>query len=148
MLPELTFCNSSARSRIIHSRTVERDLAPGSASVKRAYLDRSPAGNGGLAPPRQRLVQVSGFQHPKTAHVFLGLYVRPVGDEHLTGGLRPYRPRASGRGEAANENPDTSSLHLLVERVDVAGHRFVLCGWVIVVGMVDSNQILRHDSLL
>src|SRR5215510_2936641 len=37
---------------------------------------------------------------------------------------------------------------IVVERVDVARHRFVLCGWVVVVGMVDSNQILRHDSLL
>jgi hypothetical protein len=38
------------------------DLAPGSPSVKRAYLDRSPAGDGGLAPPRQCLVQVSGLK--------------------------------------------------------------------------------------
>jgi hypothetical protein len=56
------------------------DLAPGSPSVKRAYLDRSPAGDGGLSPPRQCLVQVSGFQHPKTAYVLLGLYVDIDGD--------------------------------------------------------------------
>jgi hypothetical protein len=29
--------------------------------------------------------------------------------------------------------------------VDIAGHRFVLCGRVVVVGVVNSNQILRHD---
>src|SRR6516225_6535005 len=104
---------------------MEATFAPGSFSVKRAYLDRSPAGDGGLAPPRQCLVQVSGFQHPKTAYVLLGLYVRPVGDEHLTIGLRPQRLRAACRAQASNEDPDTSSLHLVVERVDVAGHRFV-----------------------
>jgi hypothetical protein len=58
-------------------------------SEKRAHLDRRPTGDGSLAPPRQCLVQVSGFQHPKTAYVLLGLEVRPVGDEHLAIGLRP-----------------------------------------------------------
>ena len=38
--------------------------------------------------PRQRLVHVSGFQHPQTADVLLGLQIRPVGDEYLTTGLR------------------------------------------------------------
>src|SRR2546425_3557651 len=52
------------------------------------------------SPPRQRLIQVSGFQHPKTAYVLLGLQVGPVGDEHLAIGLRPQRPRVAGRGEA------------------------------------------------
>jgi hypothetical protein len=48
--------------------------------------------------------------------------------------------------QAANENPDASSLHLAVERVDIAGHRFVLCdGRIVVVGVVNSNQVLRHD---
>ncbi len=40
---------------------------------KRTHLDRRTAGDGSLAPPRQCLVQVSGFQYPKTAHVLLGL---------------------------------------------------------------------------
>src|SRR5260370_1004168 len=114
-------------------------------SIKRAHLDRGPTGDGSLAPPRKCLVQVSGFQHPKTAYVLLGLQVRPVGDEHLAIGLRPQRLRAAGRGEATNENPDTGSHHLVVERVDIAGHRFGLCGRVVVVGVVNSNQILRHD---
>jgi hypothetical protein len=101
---------------------------------------------GSLAPPRQCLVQISGLQHPKTSYVLLGLRVRPVGDEHLTIGLRPQRPRAAGRREAADELPDTGSHHPLVERVDLAVHRFVLDGRVVVVGMVDSNQILWYDS--
>jgi hypothetical protein len=46
-------------------------------------------GDGGLAPPRQRLVHFSGFQHSQTADVLLGLQIRPVGDEYLTMGLRP-----------------------------------------------------------
>ena len=47
-------------------------------------------------------------------------------------------------GEAANENPDTGSHHLIVEHVDIAGHRFVLCGRVVVVGKINSNQILSY----
>jgi hypothetical protein len=125
--------------------TAARLLPLGPPSEKRAHLDRRPTGDGSLAPPRKCIIQISGVQHPKTAYVLLGLQVRPVGDEHLATGLRPQRPRAPGGGEAANENPDTGSHHLIVERVDIAGHRFVLCGRVVVVGVVNSNQILRHD---
>jgi hypothetical protein len=75
--------------------TAAQLLPSGPPSVKRAHLDRRPTGDGGLAAPRQRLVQVSGFQHPKTAHGLLGLQVRPVGDEHPTIGPRPQRPRAA-----------------------------------------------------
>ena len=103
--------------------------------MKWAHLDRRPAGDDGLAPPLERLVQVSGFQHPKTAYMLLGLQVRPVGDEHLTMGLRPQRLRATCWAQAANENPGTSSDHLGVERVDIAVHRFVLCkGRIVLVG--------------
>ena len=49
----------------------------------------APTGDDGLASPLQCLVHISGFQHPKTAYVLLGLQVRPVGDEYLTTGLRP-----------------------------------------------------------
>jgi hypothetical protein len=42
-------------------------------------------------------------------------------------------------------NPDTCSLHLVAEHVDIAVHRFVLEGRVIVVGVVNRNQISRHD---
>src|ERR1700693_4241093 len=54
-------------------------------------------------------------------------------------------PPGCARGEPAGENPGTSSHHLFVEHVDIAAHRFVLCGRVVVVGVVNSNQILRHD---
>src|SRR4029434_7191275 len=92
----------------------------GLPSVKRAHFDRYSTGDGSFFPPCQRLVQVSGFQDPQTAHVLLGLQVRPVGDEHRTIGVRPQRPRAACRVQLANENPDTSSHHLVVERVDLA----------------------------
>jgi predicted deacylase len=46
--------------------------------------------------------------------------------------------------QAAGEEPGTGSLHLFVEHIDIADHRFALCGRVIVVGVVNSNQILRH----
>src|SRR6202023_709761 len=112
--------------------TAAQLLPLGPPSVKRAHLDRRPTGDGSLAPPRKCIIQISGFQHPKTAYVLLGLQVRPVGDENLTIGLRPQRPRAAGGGGGANENPDTGSHHLLVEHLDIAGHRFVLCGRVVV----------------
>src|SRR5260370_37014074 len=85
--------------------TAARLLPLGLPSVNRAHLDRPPTGDGSLAPPRKCIIQISGFQHPKTAYVLLGLQVRPVGDEHLAIGLRPQRPRAAGGGEATNENP-------------------------------------------
>src|ERR1700730_4251940 len=84
--------------------------------------------------PHAYIIQISGFQHPKAAYVLLALQVGPVGDENLTIGLRSQRPRAAGGGEAAKENPDTGSHNLIVERVDIEGHRFVLCGRVVVVG--------------
>ena len=56
-----------------------------------------------LARPHQRLVHVSAFQYPKTADVFLGLKVRPVGDEDSAIGLRSERLRGP---KAASEFPD------------------------------------------
>jgi len=112
---------------------------------KRSHLDRRPARDDSLALPRRCLVQIGSFQYPKTAYVLLSLQVRSVGDEHFTIGLPPQRSRAAGRAEAAGKKPDTRSLHLIVERVDIAHHRFALCGRVVVVGDVNSNQILRHD---
>jgi hypothetical protein len=85
---------------------------------KRAHLDRRPTGDHSLGTLHKCIIQISGFQHPKTAYVLIGLQVRPAGDEHLIIGLRPQRPRAAGGGEAANENPDTGSHHPFVERVD------------------------------
>ena len=61
----------------------------------------------------------------KKIDLLFGLQVRPVGDEHFAIGPRPQRPRGAGRGEAANENPDAGRHHLVVERVGIAGHRFV-----------------------
>jgi hypothetical protein len=57
----------------------------------------------------------------------LALQVWPIGDEHIAIGLHPQRLRAAWRPlQAANETPATSSNHLIVERVDIAAHRFVL----------------------
>ena len=80
--------------------------------------------------------------------MLLGLQVRPVGNHNHTIGLGPQRPRAAGWQEAANETPDTGSHHLFVERVDIAGHRFVLFERVVVFGVVNSNQIPRDDPSL
>ena len=77
--------------------------------------------------------------------MLLGLQVRPVGDEHLAIGLRPQRLRTAGRGKAAGELPGAGSNHLAVERVDLADRPFGFDGRVVVVGVVDSNQILWHN---
>jgi len=77
--------------------------------AKRAHFHRRPAGDDRLAPPRQRVFQISGFQHPKTADVLLGLQIRSVGDQQLAVGLRPQRLRLADGSEAANENDDTGS---------------------------------------
>ena len=78
------------RRQCCHCRSVASVGPP-----KRAHLDRRPTGDGSLAPPRKCIIQISGFQHPKTAYVLLGLQVRPVGDENLTIGLRPQRPSSN-----------------------------------------------------
>jgi hypothetical protein len=49
-----------------------------------------------------------------------------------------YRRRAACRVQPADENPDARGLYLVVERVDIAGHRFVRYGRVVVVGMVNG----------
>lgn len=68
-----------------------------------AHLAHRIAGDGALARPRECLVHIGAFQYPKSAHVFLGLDVRSVGDEHFAIGLPSQRPRAVGRGDAAGE---------------------------------------------
>ena len=98
-----------------------------------------------LAPPRQCLIQVSAFQHPKTAYVLLGLQVRPVGDEHLAIGLRPQRLRllAGVRPPTKILTPAAaiSSLSTSISRTIASP----LYGRVVAVGVVNRNQILRHD---
>jgi hypothetical protein len=63
--------------------TAAQLLPLGPPSVKRAHLDRRPTGDGGLATPRQRLVQVSGFQHTVFGRpvALASLYRRTAGPE-------------------------------------------------------------------
>src|SRR6266496_955439 len=112
---------------------------------KLAHLAGHIAGDGTLLRPCQRLVDISAFQYPKSAHVLLGLGVRSVGDEHLAVGLGPQRLRAASRGNAAGELPHAGSNQFAVERVDLLDHRFGYGGRVEVVGEVVTNQILWHD---
>jgi hypothetical protein len=46
--------------------------------------------------------------------------------------------------QAASEKPDTSSLHLFVEHVDIANHFFALDGRVVVIRVVNRYQKLLH----
>src|SRR5215208_3022877 len=86
---------------------------------KLAHLAGHIAGDGTLLRPCQRLVDISAFQYPKSAHVLLGLGVRPVGDEHLAVGLGPQRLCAASRGNAAGELPHAGSNQFAVESVDL-----------------------------
>src|ERR1700751_788510 len=86
----------------------------GALCVKLTHFDWRPTSDGGLAPPRYRLVQVSGLQYPETAHMLLRLQVWPVGNQHLTTRQGPQRLRAACRVQAASEKPRTRSRHLFV----------------------------------
>src|SRR6202030_1527638 len=81
----------------------------------------------------------------KTAHMLLGLGVRPVGDKHRAVGLLPHRLGISGRGNPAGELPHAGRNHFAAERVDLFDHRFGYGGRVEVVREVITNQILWHD---
>ena len=112
-----------------------------------AHLDPPLAVAAPFARPRQRLVHVSAFQYPETADVFLGLEVRPVGDEDPSIGL-PRSVFACRRGiPQANFLTPAAIISLLsawISRPIASVHR----GRVEVVGKVTSNQILRHCRLL
>src|SRR5579863_2632216 len=112
---------------------------------KLAHLAGHIAGDGSLLRPSECLVHIGAFQYPKSAHVLLGLGVRPVGDQHLAAALGPQRLRAASRGNAAGELPHAGSNHFAVESVDLLHHRFGYGGRVEVVGKVVCNQILWHD---
>src|SRR5215467_10555705 len=112
---------------------------------KLAHLAWHIAGDGSLLRPCKSLIQIGGFQYPESAHVLLGLGVRPVGDEHPAVGLLPQRLRVGGRGNAAGELPGAGSDQFAVERVDLFHHFFGYGGRIEVVGEVVSNQILWHD---
>src|SRR5438477_3664417 len=77
---------------------------------KLAHLARYTAGDGSPLRPCECLIQIGGFQYPESAHVLLGLGVRPVGDEHPAVGLLPQRLRVGGRGNAAGELPDSEFM--------------------------------------
>src|SRR5207249_3396254 len=59
-----------------------------------------------------RLVQVGALDHVEAAHLFLGLRVRPVGDEHLAV-APPYRRRVAGRAQPVADQPRAAALHLV-----------------------------------
>ena len=66
-------------------------------------------------------------------------------DAMLAVGLRPQRLRPARRAQATDEYPGTGSHHLVVECVDVTVHRFVLDGRIEVIGVVNGDEIPRHD---
>src|SRR6516225_463871 len=86
---------------------------------KLAHLAGHIAGDGTLLRPCECLIHIGGFQYPKSAHVLLGLGVRPVGDEHLAVGLLSQRLCVGGWGNAAGEFSHAGSNHLAVERVNL-----------------------------
>src|SRR5579863_2544667 len=112
---------------------------------KLAHLAGHIAGDGSLLRPSECLVHIGAFQYPKSAHVLLGLGVRPVGDEHLAVGLLSQRLGVGNRGNAAGELPGAGSNQFAIESVDLLHHRFGYGRRVEIVGHVVTNQILWHD---
>jgi hypothetical protein len=81
---------------------------------KLAHLAGHIAVDGSLLGSCKCLIQIGRFQNPETAHVLLGLGVRPIGDEHRAVALLPHCLRVGGRGNAAGELPGTGSDPLTV----------------------------------
>src|SRR5215510_14114986 len=76
---------------------------------KLAHLAGHIAGNGTLLRPCECLINIGGFQYPKSANVLLGLGVRSVGDEHLAVTLLSQRLCIGGRGNTAGKLPGAGS---------------------------------------
>ena len=51
----------------------------------------------------------------------------------------------AGDSRLGNENPDARGLHLAVQFVNIAVHRFVLAGGVVIVGVMNRNQIVFDE---
>src|SRR5215471_8739593 len=79
--PQWSGCLLASAGSLFRSRVEE----------KLAHLARPIAGDGSFLRPCECLIQIGGFQYPKTAHVLLGFGVRPVGDEHFAVGLLAHR---------------------------------------------------------
>ena len=88
-----------------HSRQI------GPPSVKRTHLDRRPTGDGGLAPPRQRLVQVSGYPS-RRASVGSTRTARRAGPAAESRPMVMMKMAAAGRIPGMCHPPSTSMFSL------------------------------------
>src|SRR5262249_4456959 len=137
---------ASQRKRRRGAQKIYRSVLFGGREEKKlAHFAGHIADDGALLRPCKCLVHTGAFQNPKSAHVFLGLGVRPVSNGHLAVGMLSQRLGAGWRGNATGEFPDAGSNHFAVERVDFFHHLFGHGGRVKVVGHVVTNQILWHE---
>jgi hypothetical protein len=88
------------------------------------------------------MLAASRIQKPPTCS---SLHVRPVGGEHPATGLRPQH-FALLAGEKPAPKILAPGFQLIVHHVDVADHRFGHRGRVEIVGLLNRNQVERHDS--
>src|SRR5262249_55194789 len=111
----MNFMSSSPHSGLAEPASAG-SLLGSRVEKKFAHLTGHITADGSLARPRECLIEISGFQYPKTAHVLLGLSVWPIGDKHRTIRLFLHRLCVAGRGNAAGELPYAGSNQFTVER--------------------------------
>lgn len=115
--------------------------------MKLPDFHRSLAGNGRLLAPRDGLVHVRAFQHPKSAHVRISLKVGPFSDLKFPSLVAKDRTSRGGMVQSTHKNPDPRRDHFIVEIIDGLRHRCWFGGRVVVVSVVDCDEKLGHESL-
>src|SRR5215469_14020336 len=89
---------------------------------ERADLDRQLLCGCGALGPLQGLVQVGGVDNPEPGEVFLGLRVRPVGNQEAVAGLAHHGRRCRATLQAGLEHERTGVPHLVSQRVYAGPH--------------------------
>jgi hypothetical protein len=129
--------------------TARRPRSPPAARRCPAFRTGRPRLVAGTRPwrawPTPGPVQVGDADDPEPAEMFLGLCVRPVGNQEVTTGLAHYGRRLR-REHASVEHEHTSVLHLGVERGHVDAQPLKLLRGRLPV--IDREQVLRHDRSL
>src|SRR5262245_24862420 len=97
-------CGSVCRNAYLETKRANTERVLGQLNGRTSTGARQAMA--GLASSRQCLFQVSGFEHPKTADVLLGLDIRPVG-EHQRLSSRHFR---HDKGDVVLELAAVSSI--------------------------------------
>src|SRR6185437_5617012 len=136
----------AARGRSqLAGRARRQELVDG-PHFERGELDWLPACDCGLLGPLQGRVQVGDVDDPESAQVLLSLGVRPVGNQEVSTGLAHHGRRL--RRQAALEHEHAGVPHLGVERGHIDAQPLKLLRGRHLVGVVEREQVLRHERSL